>query len=274
MSELQDLISDIVKKEIGNMNLTNAVPCRVVNLLGNGRVQVELISTKARYIVANYSGSALKVGEITQLFYRGVISNHTAYIGASNYKPERTKFIIMESKTGLIGSELSVVSNAYVKSTNDTDIEITYNATLLGIYNCDVEFIIRIDGVEHDYKPVVSTIAASKVPICFSVPYTIEKGNHIVEILAKGLSNIECVYGFVSGQVDEGEIIFDDVFENDFIYIDNTDTVDTVLYVGDSLVPKIPDMINEKPVEKICASTFNAFDVKAVYIPDGVTEIE
>ena len=116
VSELQDLISDVVKKEIGNMNLTNAVPCRVINLLGNGSVQVELISTKARYIVANYSGSALKVGEITQLFYRGVISNHTAYIGASNYKPERTKFIIMESKTGLIGSELSVISNAYVKS--------------------------------------------------------------------------------------------------------------------------------------------------------------
>ncbi len=272
MSELHSLISNIVKKELNNLNSIKSVPCRVINILDNGSVQVELITNKARYAVANYCGSSVEIGEVVQLYYRNMLSNNTAYIGASLYKP--TKIIAMESKTGLIDSEFSLVSSVSVKNTRDTDIIITYNAVILGIDNNDVEFVIRIDGVEHGYKPIISTVSLLKMSINFSVPYLITKGNHTVEILAKGISNIECANGFVSGQVEKGGIIFDDVTDDDFIYISNADTTDTVLYIGKSVIPKIPDAINEKPVGVVCASTFNTSNVEAVYIPDGVTEIE
>ena len=60
----------------------------------------------------------------------------------------------------------------------------------------------------------------------------------------------------------------------DFIFIDNTDTVDIVFYTGDTLVVQIPNARDGKPVKTICASTFNVSNVEAVHIPDGVTEIE
>jgi hypothetical protein len=104
--------------------------------------------------------------------------------------------------------------------------------------------------------------------------YDVKKGNHVVEIFARGLSNIECAYGFISGQVDKGEIVFGDVSATDFIFIDNTDTVDIVFYTGDTLVVQIPNARDGKPVKTICASTFNVSNVEAVHIPDGVTEIE
>ena len=275
MSELYNLISNIVKKELGSFNSIQTVPCRVIDVLNNGTVQVELVSTKARYIVANCSGSTVNIGETVQLYYRGIISNHTAYIGASFYKSGTTSnFVTMDSKVGLVGSDFSLVSSIRIKSLSDTNIEITYNATILGTDNCDIEFVVRIDGIEHSYKPTVSMVVASKFPICFSVPYDVKKGNHIVEIFAKGLSNIECAYGFISGQVDKGEIIFDDISATDFIFIDNTDTVDTALYTGDNLVVKIPNARDGKPVKIIRASTFNVSNVEAVHIPDGVTEIE
>jgi hypothetical protein len=275
MSELYNLISNIVKKELGNFNSIQVIPCRVIDVLSNGTVQVELVSTKARYIVANCSGSTVSIGETVQLYYRGIISNYTAYIGASFYKSGTIRnFVTMDSKVGLVGSDFSLVSSIRIKSLSDTNIEITYNATILGTDNGDIEFVIRIDGIEHSYKPTVSMVVASKVPVCFSIPYDVKKGNHVVEIFARGLSNIECAYGFISGQVDKGEIVFGDVSATDFIFIDNTDTVDIVFYTGDTLVVQIPNARDGKPVKTICASTFNVSNVEAVYIPDGVTAIE
>lgn len=275
MSELYDLVSSIVKKELNGLNLTKTIPCRVVQVLDNEKVEVELISNKAHYRVYNYSGSPVNIGETVQLFYRGTISENSAYIGASFYKSDATtNFVIMDSKTGLISSEYSLASKVDIKAINDTNIEITYNASILGTNNGEVEFVIRIDGIEQDYKPLSSTIESSRIMVSFSMPSHIAQGKHSIEIRVKGTANIERVYAFVSGQVEKIEVDFDNVTSDDFIYITNDTTTDIALYIGESLVPKIPDTINGNPVGVLYASAFNASNVEAVYIPDGVTEIE
>lgn len=275
MSELYNLISNIVKKELGNFNSIQTVPCRVIDVLSNGTVQVELISTKARYIVANCSGSTVSIGETVQLYYRGIISNHTAYIGASFYKAGTTgSFIMMDSKTGLTSSQYSTISSVDLKAINDTNIEITYNASVLGTNNGEVEFVVYIDDIEQEYKPLLTVVESSITTISFSIPAYLLQGKHNVKIYARGTASIERVCAFISGQVEKIEVIFDDVSDDDFIYITNDSNVDIVLYIGDNNSPKIPDTINGKPIGKLYASAFNVSDIEAVYIPDGVTEIE
>lgn len=275
MSELYDLVGSIVKKELNGLNLTKTTPCRVVQVLDNQKVEVELVSNKAHYRVPNYSGSPVNVRETVQLFYRGIISESSSYIGASFYKSgATTNFVVMDSKTGLIGSEYSLASRVDVKAINDTNIEITYNASILGTNNGEVEFVVYIDGIEQDYKPLSSTIESSRIMVSFSIPSHIKQGKHNIEIRVKGIANIERVYAFVNGQVEKIETNFDDVVSDDFIYITNDIITDIALYIGTSLVPKIPETINGKPIGKLCASAFNVSDIEAVYIPDGVTEIE
>lgn len=275
MSELYDLVSSIVRKELNRFDLTKTTPCRVVQVLDNQKVEVELVSNKAHYRVSNYSGSPVNIGETVQLFYRGIISESSSYIGASFYKSgATTNFVVMDSKTGLIGSEYSLASRVDVKAINDTNIEITYNASILGTNNGEVEFVVHIDGIEQDYKPLSSTIESSRTMVSFSIPSHIKQGKHNIEIRVKGIANIERVYAFVTGQVEKIEANFDDVVSDDFIYITNDIITDIALYIGTSLVPKIPETINGKPIGKLCASAFNVSDVEAVYIPDGVTEIE
>lgn len=275
MSELYDLISSVVRKELNGLNLTKTVPCKVIRILDNEKVEVELISNKARYAVANYSGSPVNVGETVQLFYRGTISENSAYIGAAFYKSGATSnFVMMDSKTSLISSQYSSVSKIDIKAINDTNIEITYNASILGTNNGEVEFAIYIDNIEQDYKPLSSVIASSRTTISFSIPAHIQQGKHKIEICAKGMASIERVCAFVSGQIEKIEIAFDDITDNDFIYVTNNTTTDVVLYIGTSTAPKIPNTINGKPVGILCASAFGVSNVEAVYIPDGVTEIE
>lgn len=275
MSELYNVIGNIVRKELNELNLIKTAPCKVVHVLGHEKVEVELIANKARYKVSNYSGSPVNIGETVQLFYRGTISENSAYIGASFYKSgATTNYVIMDSKTGLIGSEYSIASKVNVKAINDTNIEITYNASILGTNNGEVEFVVNIDGIEQDYKPLSSTVESSRIMVSFSIPSHIKQGKHSIEIRAKGTASIERVYAFVRGQVEKIENVFDDITSGDFVYITNDMNADIALYVGTSLVPKIPDTINGNPVGVLCASAFNVSNIEAVYIPDGVTEIE
>lgn len=274
MSELYDLISSVVRKELNGLNLTKTVPCKVIRILDNEKVEVELISNKARYAVANYSGSPVNVGETVQLFYRGIISENSAYIGAAYYKPETINFIMMESKLGLTDDTLFLISQVDLKTINDTNIEITYNASILGIDNDEVEFTIYVDDIAQEYKPLSSVTPSLKTTISFSIPVAVKRGNHSVKIYTNSIVNIERVCAFVSGQVEKVDVVFDDVSDDNFIYTVNDTNTDVILYIGQSGSPKIPNTINGQPVGKLCASAFNVSNIKAAYIPDGVIEIE
>lgn len=275
MSELYDLVSSIVCKELNRFDLTKTTPCRVVQILGNGQVEVELISNKARYKVFNYSGSPINIGETVQLFYRGIISENSSYIGASSYKSgTANSFIIMDSKTGLISSQYSLISSVDLKAINDTNIEITYNASILGTNNGEIEFVVYVDGIEQEYKPLSTIIELSTTTVSFSLPAYLLQGKHDVKIYARGTASIERVCAFISGQVEKIKIVFDDISDDDFIYIINNTNTDIVLYIGDNNSPKIPNMVNGRPIEKLCVSAFSISDVEAVHIPDGIIEIE
>ena len=89
-----------------------------------------------------------------------------------------------------------------------------------------------------------------------------------------GTGNVSAAYCFVSGQYITNKINYDDTVDSDYVYVTNENTTDILYYKGKSKYPMIPTMINGKPTNILYTTSFNMSDVKAVYIPDGVTQID
>lgn len=280
MQELLNIIDSRVNKKLSNDMSLKSAPCTVVNILENGNIRVKLISNEAEYTVSNYSGSQVQVGETVQLFYKGIINQNSAYIGASLQKSNGDGGLINNCKTevrvgGLSDTYLCVAKSTIVASC-DTNVTVTYNSSLFGVANGTADFIVYVDGTEQDYKPIVSLTAEMYTHINFSVPVFLEQGEHNIEIHGVGTGNVSTAYGFVSGQYIINKINYDEPVESDYVCFTHeaTNSEGILYYKGKSGYPTIPTAINGKPVDILYATSFNMTDVKAVYIPDGITQIE
>lgn len=275
MNDLVTLIDGVVKKNIKSQQLTNITPCKVVNVIDNDNIEIELISNKARYIVPNYSGSKLDIGDTAQLFYKGIVSSKRAYIGNTLYKESFNTLIMQTSITGLTDNPINV-AQIDIQSQFNAIVIITFNCCALGANNGHVQFSTYVDNVECSYKPISSITESNYTSINFSIPVSLEKGFHSISIQAVGLGSIEQVSAYIFGQGITTGTYQEQTFDDDYICITNENYTDIIYYIGGVKNPKIPSIINEKPVRTICATAFNNENqgVESVYIPDGVIEIE
>ena len=84
MDAFGTLVRQEAEKVVKNSACVFSAPARVISAEGNQKYKVQLITGDAQYILANYSGSDLYVGESVQIYYRNnYISEQTAYIGSS-----------------------------------------------------------------------------------------------------------------------------------------------------------------------------------------------
>lgn len=84
MGAFETLIKQETEKNIKDSACVFSAPARVISVEGNQKYKVQLVTSDAQYILANYSGSDLYVGESVQIYYRNnYISEQTAYIGSS-----------------------------------------------------------------------------------------------------------------------------------------------------------------------------------------------
>ena len=84
MDAFGTLVRQEAEKAIKNSDCVFSAPARVISVEGNQKYKVQLVTGDAQYILANYSGSDLYVGESVQIYYRNnYISEQTAYIGSS-----------------------------------------------------------------------------------------------------------------------------------------------------------------------------------------------
>ena len=77
---------------------------------------------------------------------------------------------------------------------------------------------------------------------------------------------------FVYGFNIETTTIFDPTTDSDYIY--DTNNTSIIYYIGNSNSPQIPTTLQDTNVTKIYATGFNYSNIEAVYIPEGITEIE
>ena len=84
MGAFETLIKQETEKTVKDLACVFSAPARVISVEGNQKYKVQLVTSDAQYILANYSGSDLYVGESVQIYYRNnYISEQTAYIGSS-----------------------------------------------------------------------------------------------------------------------------------------------------------------------------------------------
>ena len=84
MDAFGTLVRQEAEKAIKNSDCVFSAPACVISVEGNQKYKVQLVTGDAQYILANYSGSDLYVGESVQIYYRNnYISEQTAYIGSS-----------------------------------------------------------------------------------------------------------------------------------------------------------------------------------------------
>lgn len=84
MGAFEILVRQEAEKVVKDSACVFSAPARVISVEGNQKYKVQLVTSDAQYILSNYSGSDLYVGESIQIYYRNnYISEQTAYIGSA-----------------------------------------------------------------------------------------------------------------------------------------------------------------------------------------------
>ena len=115
MDALFSLIDERVQKGIKNTSFVKSVPAKVIDLLENGLIQVELISNGSIYDVPNWSGSPVGINDIVQLHFKSnVLSAQTAYIGAAPFRAG-TSYVMATVHTGDLSSSEKKIADMTIR---------------------------------------------------------------------------------------------------------------------------------------------------------------
>lgn len=278
MDALQELIDKAIDERLRKSDCVASIPCYVIDILDSGYYVVEDIKNGSRYTVPNFSGSAVNKGENVQLFFKGgVVSNRSAYIGAVNYKnSDSASPVIVESLNtlGEIVDSDAEVSLFKFKVIETTNLIINFNANVFGTASGELVMKVIIGQNELLYKPRKTVALNEYNSMCFSLPFSLESGEYTARVVANGVGNFVDICAYIYGFRIEALPIFDPTSDVDYIREIKNGKSNSIFYIGSSLRPSVPAIMDNKDTNIIRATTFNTSNVLGVYIPEGVTEIE
>lgn len=111
-----------------------------------------------------------------------------------------------------------------------------------------------------------------KIPTRFTFSWA-ECGNvNDYAIVRNEALNMDKIY--CSGRAPKPEDFYDTTTADDYIYIADGEEMRILMYIGDSIIPRMPDTIEGKPVTTICASAFYESRVNRVWLPSHIRIIE
>lgn len=279
MDNLLTLIDSRIAQTDRNSSSIKSIPCRVEEVLGNNYVRVKMITTGAIYDLLNKSGTAVTVGETAQIYYTGLFNSKSAYVGAVTTKDSagsETPLSLVVGETQLI----EIFDSGKVVGTCDFAVKanavciIQFNVTLWGVNGGNTHFAFALDD-NVIYEPILTTHVGEYISQSFSIPFEIISGTHVLEIKAIGDGLVSNASVMVYGHgVESAEHPYEPTTDADYVYETSASQTNTIYYIGDSLYPSIPEVINGQPVKTLRGTTFNQSNIKSVYIPEGVEEIE
>ncbi|MCM1009154.1 MAG: hypothetical protein NC485_14795 [Ruminococcus flavefaciens] len=274
MNDLIQMIDNRINRQLRNSTALSSVPCRILEVYPDGNAKVLVINNNAEYVVPNYSGSDLLIGEEAQLFFQGDVSlGRFMYVGASVNKQSGGTFglVVGSNMPGEVFQQERVVSRINFRCKERTPCLLFFNATVFGSTSGDLNIKIYIDDIISDFNSITTLNLNEYRTVSFSLPEIFSSGEHHVKITACGFGSFLSMSNCISGYgLTESEYSC----ENDYIFKINDDSVEIIYYIGNELFPEIPTKIQGKPVTKLLATAFNYSDVTNVYIPEGVEEIE
>lgn len=280
MDNLLTLIDSRIAQADRSSSSIKSIPCRVEEILDNNYVRVKMITTGAMYDLLNKSGTAVTVGETAQVYYTSLFNSKSAYIGAVANKDSgggnETPLSLVVGETQLIeifNSEMVVGTCDFAVKANAVCI-IQFNVTLWGVNGGNTHFAFALDN-NVIYEPILTTHVGEYISQSFSIPFEIISGTHVLEIKAIGDGLVSNASVMVYGHgVESADHPYEPTTDADYIYETSASQTNTIYYIGSSLYPSIPQTINEQPVKILRGTTFNQSNIKSVYIPEGVEEIE
>lgn len=277
---MQDTFTELVNQKIdsklSNSDYIHSIPARVDTVLENGMYVVKLISNDSQYILPNWTGSELDVGDNVNIFYKGnIFSERTAYIGSSFYKDDisnRSKIIYVKAKehTGLIPQGGKVIANCSFEVLQTTRVFVTFNANIWGSSSGFSFLNLYMDDVAHEYQPKTTVVANADSVQMFTLPFTVTKGQHTMHVEATGVGTYIDIYAFVWGQGLAEKSSFDPTTDADYIYENGK----IIYYIGETQYPEIPNTLGGNATTALESTSFWGTNVIAVKIPDGVTRID
>ena len=146
-----------ISKKISLPENIKSVPCKVIELLNDEKVRVEVVSTGATYTVLNRCGNDVHIGENVSLYYHGdVIIGSQAYIGAALNKASDKYYTKPETDDMLNGMSIQKISKS------DFDALLVKNPNrVYFVYDNQGEYDIYIgnskidgEGGGSDYLPI------------------------------------------------------------------------------------------------------------------------
>lgn len=230
---ISEFMGQIADKKIEESQCIMAVPATVKKVLSNGMCLVELIANSTQFVVPNWSGCDVRVGDEIRLFYTGtIISERTAYIGAAAYMVNRQwglvegNFIVDDGSItpvypkGRRSIPISIddgvsISRYGFRSFQDQTVLATFNGIIRAANSdCATRIEFYIDDQEYDYRYIMD-MPNSQHYYCPTVtlPLKVEAGTHIFEVKIFGdnqhahIGYYEDARSFVIGQgLTEAEV--------------------------------------------------------------------
>jgi|GEM_PF-5306545 hypothetical protein len=277
MNDLLQLIDKRINRQMKESASLSSLPCRILDVLPDGNVKVLALNNNSEYIVPNYSGSDLSIGEEAQLFVQGdVSSGRLMYVGASRNKQSggQLRFVTGDTMPGEVFSQERIISRINFRCKKQTPCLLFFNAAAFGSASGDLNIKIYIDEIVSDFIAVNTINANEHRTISFSLPEIFSSGEHQIKINACGSGNIIFINSYVLGYNIEAYEYYEPTSENDYIFRTDENGCSIIYYKGKSKCPEIPAMLQGKPVAELFATAFNYSDITNVYIPEGVEEIQ
>lgn len=202
---MNEYVAQVVDKKIEDSQCIMAIPATVEKVLSNGMCMVRLIANGTEFVVPNWSGCDVRVGDEIRLFYTGaIVSERTAYIGAAAYMVNRQwscvngNFIVDENSQSTpypkgirrIINGTTNISRYGFRASHKQTVLLTFNGVIVGGSAATGVTKVEsyIDNVKYDFSYAVSIFAAGrKYCPTITLPFVVEAGNHVVEVKITGI---------------------------------------------------------------------------------------
>ena len=132
---------------------------------------------------------------------------------------------------------------------------------------------LYLDGIAQDFRPRVTLKAYEPQTVFFTVPAKVQGGTHTLEVKAFGSAETGDITAYVYGQeiTEESPEL---TGEEDFTYTISSGKATVTGYLGSSDSPEIPSRLGGGITTIIGKTAFTNSGIRAVWIPEGVEEIQ
>lgn len=276
MDDFISLVDERIKKSNTFKSYLKSIPCRVVAIDDEAHVTVETVDLKVKYVVPNFSGASLTIGENVKVAYTTKLSNENAYIiGAlTKVAGSSLKSVEIDTNATVISSSLVTIGSVDIICDENTPLHIESTICIEGFETALTTIRYYIDDEPLGFYTEDTVGQGIFRTIHANVGANVLSGSHTIDIKCSGNCAVTRLSGTVWGNnIRLRELPYDPTSSDDYLYqiVDNQVTI--LQYIGASDSPSIPSTIEGYPVKIINSTAFNFTDVKRVLIPSGIEKV-